>query len=200
MDPREMASGRGRGTRGEGPDPLSGYIGERVEDPEASASFTVLTEAVRELEKEYWHLWIRLEPLYFRIDNNPSFYDTWVTEAASGSLGDRLALQDHRAAVDFIASYAERELKRRYGYDRLKLYLPMRVKNERDRKAQVRRRRAVDVLCRYWEMARIEGLPAKEARAQAVREAARECGYSLKEMRSFARDVEGDVKKEERGA
>lgn len=200
MDPREAASGRARGARAEGPDPLAGYIGERVEDPEASASFTVLTEAVRALEKEWWHLWMRIEPLYFRIDNNPSFYDTWVAEAAGGSLADRLALQDHQAALEFVVAYAERELKRRYGYDRLKLYLPMRVKNERDRKAQVRRKRAVEVLCRRWEMARIEGLPEKEARAKAVREAARECGYSLKEMRSFARDVQGDDKKEERGA
>jgi len=194
----EQPGPNGRSSSGRGQDPLSGYIGERVDDRAARISCAVFLEAVEALKRERWHLYVRLRPLYFDENPNPERLNAWKGEAKEDDRdtldAPQTKLRHHEEAVAFMLEYIERRLAG-YGLDRLRVSLPLRVRGERARRTARRRRRAVEVLCE--ELGR--GRPRAEAiKAAHARIAAEGEPYSLKEMRVMARDIEGRASRRER--
>ena len=185
---------------GRGPDPLRGYIGNRVDDPVARASHEALLEAVEELRRRKWHLYGRISPLYFPDpfgpEPNPDLRDAWVREAANGSVGDRIALGHHEEALDFMLRHAEKRLAER-GIERLVVDVPLRARTDRAERAEKRRKKATEILVEQMDRHRGTTGSAAGDRAAAIRAAAvlvaEETGkpYSLKEMRVLAREIEG---------
>jgi hypothetical protein len=135
-------------------------------------------EAVKRLQQERPQLYMRLVPVYFADDPNPTLPDRW-REEASNSRGARLALTEWSKAVDFMHSY----LKERLGSDdRLKVYTPEWVERTRLRRP-VKPRRAEALATYYRHLERHD-------RSTAVRLTAQQTGYSVGNVRVIIRQAE----------
>ena len=166
-----------------GPNMISGYSASQMDDPHQRATLTALDEAVARLKAERWHLWMKVEPLYFRSDNNPTLLDAWRTEAANGSHADRIAVGMHEDALRFVTKTAE-ERVRAEGYERLFLKLPERIKGEKAGKLAAKRKEVVEVLVGCME-------EHGHDNPEAIKRAARKTGYSPKQLRIMRHEIRG---------
>lgn len=175
--------------------PLSGWALSRVDDEAAWLSYRTLNAAVDHLYKRSFPEYSRLIPAYFGhylLEPNPNLPEIWKAEAAEGSVGDRIAVAQHDKALEVMLDYVEEELPK-LGLKRLKVKLPQPVKGVVRRKQRRRRMAAMDILCEEWDKSERKYGEGPKSRAEAIKAASLATGYSPKEMRAIARDLEGDI-------
>lgn len=181
--------------------PLSPMLMKIMEDPNARSSHEVLHAAVDELYCREWPLYMRLGPAYFFSETNPDLPDVWASGAASGSLADRLAHEDHGDAIKLLMEVVERELPRRERFEcedrndpesswrrtgeplrKLKVIVPLWERRGRRVEKKLRRRNALEAYHEHRQDC---------SDAEAVRRAAKDTGYSQKEIRKIRSEEEG---------